>query len=259
MPERVAVADAIVEYQIWGEDAPQIVMLHDGLGSVAQWRDTPAAVADRTGVGVLAYNRPGHGDSTPTPSGPWPTLWMHQQALLLNALLDELGITSPLLVGHSDGGTISLLHAASGASCMGVVALAPHSFVEPVCVAAIEAMRSNPVPIVRALSRFHADAGAVFEAWSGVWVSAEFGRWDIRDRLSAVSCPTVVAQGDADDYATDEQLWSTIEALGPAARGELLEGFGHLIHHQSTDVVVELVDRVLVERARDGMGGRREA
>lgn len=253
MPERIDLADATVEYQIWGSGVPNIVMLHDGLGSIAQWRDTPAVLADRTGVAVMAYNRPGHGGSTPVPTGPWPTLWLHDQALLLAALLDELHIDDPYLVGHSDGGSISLIHAASGAPCRGIVALAPHSFVEPVCVSAISAMRAEPDRVVRSLNLYHHDAAAVFEAWSGVWVSEEFGRWDIRNRLSSVACPTVVVQGDADAYATDAQLWSTVDALGESAHGVLLEGFGHLIHHQSTDVVVDLIARAFAQAVvRDG-------
>ncbi len=249
MPERIRIGEATVEYRTWGDTGPRIVMLHDGLGSVAQWRDTPAALADHLGVGVMAYDRPGHGGSTPVPSGPWPTLWLHDQQRLLADLLDALEIAEPFLVGHSDGGSIGLLHASSGASCQGMVALAPHSFVEPVCVDAISAMRANPERIIRSLDPFHADAAAVFEAWSGVWVSEEFGRWDIRDRLSAVDCPTTVVQGDDDDYATDAQLWSTVEAIGSRASGKMLAGFGHLMHHQSVDVVVDLVARAYVEAA----------
>ncbi|MDH4279681.1 MAG: alpha/beta hydrolase [Acidimicrobiia bacterium] len=241
MPERIDMIEASVEYEVWGAGAPRIVMLHDGLGSIAQWRDTPAELADRTGVAVMAYNRPGHGGSTPVPTGPWPTLWLHDQARLLARLLEELDIPDPFLVGHSDGGSIALLHASSGGACRGVVALAPHSFVEPVCVSAISAMRADPSRIIRSLGAHHADPAAVFEAWSGVWVSDEFGRWDIRDRLAEISCPTLVVQGDADDYATDHQLRSTVDAIGEPASGQLLPGVGHLIHHQRVDLVVDLV------------------
>ncbi len=226
-------------------------MLHDGLGSIAQWRDTPAALAERLGVAVLAYNRPGHGGSTPRPDGSWPTMWLHHQADLLAGLVDLLGISDPLLVGHSDGGSISLVHASSGAPCRAVVALAPHSFVESVCVSAISDMRSNRGRIVAALAPYHRDAEALFEAWSGVWISEDFGRWDIRAGLSAMSCPTVVLQGDEDAYATDDQLRSTVEAIGSRAEGELLPGFGHLIHHQNSDIVVDRVARVF---ARAGQG-----
>lgn len=249
MPERIGVAGTTIEYQIWGDGEPRIVMLHDGLGSIAQWRNTPAVLADRTGVAIMAYNRPGHGASTPVPTGPWPTLWLHEQAELLASLLGTLGLSDPFLVGHSDGGSISLIHAASGAPCQGIVALAPHSFVEPICVSAISAMRARPDRILRSLAPFHDDAAAVFEAWSGVWVSEEFQRWDIRDRLSTIGCPIVVVQGTDDDYATEAQLRSTVEAIGPAAQGRLLEGYGHLIHHQSVDLVVDIVGRTLAETA----------
>ena len=102
-------------------------MLHDGLGSIAQWRDVPGRIADRLGVGVMAYDRPGHGASTPVPSGPWPADWLSHEADRLASLLRELEVQQPLLVGHSDGGSISLIHAATGGDVAGVVALAPHS------------------------------------------------------------------------------------------------------------------------------------
>lgn len=253
MSERIEVGHATVEYRIWGDGPPQIVMLHDGLGSVAQWRDTPEVLAERTGVAVMAYNRPGHGASTPVPNGPWPTRWLHAQADLLTQLLAELDIIAPLLVGHSDGGSIALLHAASGAPCRGLVALAPHSFVESICVAAISAMRAAPERIVRSLDPYHDHAGAVFDAWSGVWVSDEFARWDVRHQLGSISCPTVVVQGDADGYATEAQLRSTVAAVGPAARGVLLDGVGHLIHHECHEVVVDIVARTFADAAVDAV------
>ena len=244
-----------IEFQIWGGGCPQIVMLHDGLGSVAQWRDTPAAIADRCGVAVLAYNRPGHGRSEPVPSGPWPTLWLHHQANLLRLLLEAWEIERPLLVGHSDGGSIALLHAADSAvapdsptvgrsseSFRGVVALAAHSFVEPICAEAITRLREAPDRMHKALAPFHAEPEAVFAAWSGVWLSEPFSHWDIRAALASVDVPTWIVQGDLDEYGTEAQLWTTNDAIGSNSRALLLPGVGHLIHHEDPASVVDVVE-----------------
>ena len=251
MTETLAVARANLEYELWGAGPPRIVMLHDGLGSIAQWRTTPARLAEGCGVAVFAYNRAVHGESTPIPGGPWPTRWLHHEADVLADLLQRLDIVTPFIVGHSDGGSIALLHALKAAgpsgvveqpiTCSGLVGLAPHSFVEPICVEAIAAMRANPDRTIQALAPFHRDPEATFEAWSGVWVSEEFGRWDIRPRLSTIDVPTWIVQGDADRYATEAQLHSTVEAIGDNATGVALDGFGHLIHHDDVETVVQLV------------------
>ncbi len=231
-------------------------MLHDGLGSVAQWRSVPEMINARTGAMVMVYNRPGHGTARPIPSGPWPVSWMHDEARRLVALLEASRVDKPLLVGHSDGGSIALLAAAAGLPVSGVVALAPHSFVEPVCAEAISAMRANRQPIVDGLASFHSDSSALFEAWSSVWVSAEFASWDIRDELASVDSPCVVVQGDSDEYATDMQLAETTTAINvgsmpgsEVAEAQLWPGVGHLVHHEAPDAVVDLVASMFNQHA----------
>lgn len=247
MSEQIEVDDAVIEFDTWGDGMPTIVMLHDGLGSVAQWRDTPARIAERCRATVVAFNRPGHGRSRPVPPSRWPADWMDGQATILGSLLDGLELGDVLLVGHSDGASIALLHTAArndekdARRIRGVVALAPHSFVEPVCVEAISEMRADPQRTVQALGLFHADSAALFEAWSGVWVSDEFGRWDIRARLSRIDVPVWVVQGDADEYATEAQLWETVAAAGDKAKAIHLAGLGHLLHHEDGEAVVSIV------------------
>ena len=239
--ETVAVGNAQLTCAWWGSGPTRVVMLHDGLGSIGQWRDVPGRIAERLGVGVMAYDRPGHGSSTPTPDGPWPADWLSTEAGRLGDLLGVLGIERPLLVGHSDGGSISLIHAAAGGAASGVVALAPHSWVEDVCRANIAAMRENPQPILWGLARHHEHPEAVFEAWSGVWVSDEFSRWDVRPQLGEIDVPTLVVQGVDDAYATDAQLHLTVEAVGGQGAGRLVPDVGHLLHHDDPDLVVDVV------------------
>lgn len=225
----------------WGDGRPEIVLLHDGLGSIGQWREVPERIHEVTGATVLAYERAGHGSSTPVPGGPWPADWLHREAGVLAALLADVDADRPLLVGHSDGGSISLIAAANGADVRGVVSLAAHSWVEQVCVDSIVDMRAAPARYVAGLARTHDHPAEVFEAWSGVWVSADFRPWDVRDRLHTIEVPVIVAQGDGDEYASVEHVSSTVEAIGANATGRLLPGVGHLIHHERADLVIDLV------------------
>lgn len=227
----------------WGTGTPDIVMLHDGLGSIAQWRSVPYEVARRTGLTVLAYDRAGHGSSTPRPSGPWPADWLHREAEVLSLLLSRVGAAQPVLVGHSDGGSIAAILAADQpSSCRQLVLLAAHSWVESVTVDEIARLRATPGPIVGSLGRYHDHPDALFEAWSGVWVGDEFARWDIRPSLSTVAVPTIVAQGVLDEYATPAHAIETSAAIGDNARPVLLPELGHLLPHEAPETVIELVD-----------------
>lgn len=228
----------------WGRAPAQIVMLHDGLGSLTQWREVPGRVAARTGATVVAYDRAGHGTSRPVPTGPWPADWLHRQAQVLDRVLAHPAVgEAPLVVGHSDGGSIALIQAIDGRERVGaVLALAAHSWVEPVCVESISAMRANRNRLVASLDRFHDHPSELFEAWSGVWVSEEFAHWDIRDRLGAIVVPVIVAQGRDDAYATDAHATETAAAIGANARPELLADLGHILHHDDPDRVVALVE-----------------
>ncbi len=233
-----------IEYDVWGDGPPQIVLLHDGLGSVAQWRDVPERIAGRCETTVLAYNRPGHGASEPVPSGPWPAGWLHDQARLLGLLLTEWDAVTPLLVGHSDGASIALIHAAEAAappSCRGVVSLAAHSFVEPICGEAIARLQQTPAKMEAALAPFHRHPAALFEAWSGVWQSDDFASWDIRPLLGQINVPTWIVQGDGDEYGTEAQVRTAAAAIGGTSKSMMLPGLGHLLHHENPDAVVGIV------------------
>ena len=226
----------------WGQGDIGIVMLHDGLGSISQWRSVPHQVAARTGTAVLAYERAGHGTSKPVPQGPWPADWLHREAAVLQRVLDHVGCARPFIVGHSDGGSTALLHAVdAGDTISGVLAIAAHTWVEDICRTSIVDMRSQTERFVAGLSKHHDAPAAVFEAWSGVWVSDEFSRWDIRPMLGAIEVPAVIAQGTEDAYASDDQVHLTVEAIGANARAEFLPGLGHIAHHDDANAVVDLI------------------
>lgn len=237
----VAVGACRLRTAMWGSGPVEIVLLHDGLGSISQWRDTPAEIAAATGVAVMAYERAGHGASTPVPDGPWPTDWLHREAEVLGELLREMNIDQPLLIGHSDGGTTALLHAARGGPCSGIVALAAHSWVESRCSEAIVEMRRFPDWLVTGLASHHDAPAKLFEAWSGAWVSDSFVKWDVRPMLASISVPTLVVQGEQDEYATDAQLTETAAAIGANATVMRLANTRHTIHHEQPALVTALV------------------
>ena len=240
--ERLALCGRQIDIAVWGSDTPTIVMLHEGLGSIRGWRAVPSVVHTRTGESVVAYNRPGHGESEPTPTGPWPADWLHSEAAFLPSLLAAIEADAPLLVGHSDGGTAALLAQADGhLTPRGIVTLAAHSWVEQLCFDSIVTMREQRDDIVAGLARSHADPAAVFDAWSGVWVSKQFRSWDIRPSLHRVEAPTLIAQGAEDEYASQEHAHATARAVGANAESVLVDGVSHMMHHHDPEAIVELI------------------
>ena len=195
-----------------------IVMLHEGLGSVAMWRDFPHRVAHAAGRDVVVYSRAGYGRSSAA-SLPYGVRYMHDEALtVLPALLDALGIARPFLFGHSDGASIALIHAgASGRPVRGLALMAPHVMVEDVSIASIEAAKVawRATDLRARLSRHHDDVDAAFSGWCDVWLDPAFERWELSREIAALRAPTLLLQGVEDQYATLAQL-DRIQAGAPA-------------------------------------------
>jgi pimeloyl-ACP methyl ester carboxylesterase len=224
-------------------DLPTLVFLHEALGSIPQWRDFPAALCARTGCGGLVYSRYGLGQSTPLDATPRPVDYLEREAWdSLPALLRDLGIQRPYLVGHSDGATIALLHAAR-APVIGVTAMAPHVRVEEVTLAGVATAEADRDRLVAALGKYHRDAARTFDGWSQTWRSAEFRGWDVAAPLSGIAVPTLLIQGTEDQYGTMEQLdWieasiASGDARPPVRRVEL-PGIGHVPWREAADTVL---------------------
>jgi pimeloyl-ACP methyl ester carboxylesterase len=204
------------------ERAP-VLLLHEGLGSVRLWKDFPGALAAATGARVVAYSRFGHGDSDAPPRPRTPRFMHEEAAEVLPALLAALGIAEPVLVGHSDGASIALLHAATH-PVRAVVAIAPHVFVEEVGLAEIRAARRayESGGLRERMARHHRDPDAAFYGWNDVWLHPDFPRWSIEDVLPRITCPLLLIQGTEDQYGTMAQL-DRIEAAasGPVERVHL--------------------------------------
>jgi pimeloyl-ACP methyl ester carboxylesterase len=202
---------------------PAIVLLHEGLGSVGLWRGFPAGLATATGARVLAFSRYGHGASDPPPRPRTPR-FMHEEALdVLPHLLAATGIEKPVLLGHSDGASIALIHAAAH-PVAAVVALAPHVFVEPLCLTEIRAAKETYETggLRTRMGRHHRDPDAAFYGWNDVWLHPDFPHWSIEDVLPRIGCPLLLIQGEQDQYGTLAQLDAIERAVpGPVERVHL--------------------------------------
>jgi pimeloyl-ACP methyl ester carboxylesterase len=238
-------------------NAPLVVFLHEGLGSVAMWRDFPRKLCSAAGVHGLVYSRPGYGRSTPRASDErWDVDFMHRQAHeVLPALLQALhidGARRPLwLLGHSDGGSIALLHAARFASQVaGVVAMAPHLFVEPKAVNAIEqALLDFEFTHLRGrLARHHADVDSAFRGWNDIWLHTSFESWNIEDEVARIRCPLLALQGVDDEYGTLEQIHA-IARLVPHAHLVEIPACGHSPHRDQPERVIDEITRFIAAHA----------
>jgi pimeloyl-ACP methyl ester carboxylesterase len=202
--------------------APDLVFLHEGLGSLALWKDFPAKVAAATGSRTLVYSRYGYGQSDAL-AAPRRVDYMHEEALLaLPELLDTFGITAPVLIGHSDGASIALLHAGGmSRPVRGLVLMAPHVFVEDMTIRSIAEAKTvfETTDLAAKLGRYHRDPENVFRGWNDIWLDPEFRGWNIESYLAAVRCPVLLIQGADDEYGSLAQL-DAIErgVAGPAER-----------------------------------------
>jgi pimeloyl-ACP methyl ester carboxylesterase len=240
-----------IEYQ-WispeRRNAPLVVFLHEGLGSIAMWRDFPRQLCEAGGFRGFMYSRPGYGQSAPRlPGDRWSPAFMHAQAYeTLPALLRSAGVDAqrePMyLFGHSDGGSIALLHAARFPDHVrGVVALAPHLFVEELSVESIAKVRTVylETDLRTKLARYHADVDSAFWGWNDVWLDPAFRDWNIESEVARIRCPVLAMQGTRDEYGTMRQI-RRIAELRPAGTTTLLEldDCGHSPHRDRPERVI---------------------
>ncbi len=252
---RFAVAEGRrVEYAWHGDahgDDPPIVMLHEGLGSLALWRDFPQRLAAATRRRTLAYSRLGYGRSDPL-DGPRGVDFMHVEALdMLPELLDTLGVERPVLFGHSDGASIALIHAARARRPVStVIVLAPHVFVEPYGLSSIaEARRTYLDGDLRVkLARHHADVDSAFWGWNDIWLHPDFAAWNIEALLPDIACPVLAIQGVDDEYGTMAQLDRIERGVRDFRRLEL-ERCGHSPHRDQPEAVLSAVAAFLEKQS----------
>lgn len=239
------------------KDAPLVVFLHEGLGSLAMWKDYPQRLCDAGGYRGLVFSRPGYGRSTPRRRAErWPVDFMQQQASgVLPAFFARLRIGQrgerPWLFGHSDGGSIALVYAALFPNAVaGVVAVAPHIFVEDVSIRSIAAAREAYLATdLRArLARYHDDPDSAFWGWNDVWLDPAFRGFSIVDVLDGLRCPILAAQGEDDEYGTLAQI-TGIRAHVPRTEIVVLDRCGHSPHRDQPQALTQAVTDFITRRA----------
>jgi pimeloyl-ACP methyl ester carboxylesterase len=242
--------DVRVEYQWIGDTdskLPLIVFLHEGLGSVAMWKDFPKLLCEAANCRGLVYSRPGYGQSTPRlADDAWQPDFMHRQAFeVLPALLKALGIDTendkPWLFGHSDGGSIALLFAAMYPNNItGAIVLAPHIFVEVVSISSIEAakMAYQTTDLRSKLKRFHDDVDSAFWGWNDIWLNHAFRHWNLTQAIKTITCPLLAVQGLDDEYGTLEQIHG-IKRVLPNTQLFEIPNCGHSPHRDQPAVLIE--------------------
>jgi pimeloyl-ACP methyl ester carboxylesterase len=260
----IKIAHQQLEYEWHGprpDKAPTLVFLHEGLGCVAMWKDFPARVAAATGCGALVYSRAGYGKSDPCKL-PRPVQFMHDEALIiLPQVLDAFAVREAILIGHSDGGSIALIHAGGGEKpdrsdpkntgdigIRALVLLAPHVFVEDLGIESIrrigEDYRSGNLR--QRLERYHGDlVDNAFRGWNDVWLNPEFRSWNIEEYLPRIRVPVLLIQGADDQYGTRAQIEAIEREVAGPVQELILKDCGHSPHLDQPEQTLEAITSFL--------------
>jgi pimeloyl-ACP methyl ester carboxylesterase len=245
-----------LEYRMIGpalDDAPTIVMLHEGLGSAGLWGDFPDKLQAATGAGVFVYSRAGYGASTPV-TLPRPLDYMHVEALeILPKLLDEIGFRRGLLLGHSDGASIAAIYAGGAGDhrVRGLAMIAPHFVVEDISVASIANIKQayETTDLRSKLARWHNDVDNAFYGWNGAWLDPQFRSWDISEYLAYIRVPVAILQGAEDQYGTLRQIEIAEQECYCPVDVTIIPGAGHSPHREvpeaTLNAIAEFAGRIL--------------
>jgi pimeloyl-ACP methyl ester carboxylesterase len=232
----------------WGPgalDAPTLVLLHEGLGCVALWRDVPERLASDTGCGVFAYSRFGYGRSDPVIL-PRPMTYMHDEALkILPRVLDAARIKRAILIGHSDGGSIAAIHAGAirDPRIAGIVLLAAHFFVEDLNIASIRHIRVEyqAGELRERLARYHTDVDNAFYGWNDAWLDPRFRDFDIAGYLPGITMSVLAMQGADDPYGTEAQLKLLERTVKSHLETRLISGARHAPHLEAKEATLAAI------------------
>ncbi len=248
-PIKITLFGIELEARCWGpppQKAATLILLHEGLGSVALWKDFPAALAQHTGCGVFAYSRAGYGDSDPV-SLPRSLDYMRDEALrVLPPILHEIGFERGFLVGHSDGASIATLFAGGSKDprVLGICLIAPHFFTEAEGLASIaEAKIAYEYGDLRVrLAKYHHDPDNTFYGWNNAWLDPDFKSWNIEYCLHTVQIPVLAIQGVDDQYGTVRQIEVLENLLNRAPEIVMLDNCAHSPHIEQPEKVLLIID-----------------
>lgn len=235
---------------------PTLVFLHEGLGSVALWKQFPRQVAEAAGCPAMVYSRYGYGKSDKILAARTVD-YMHREALdVLPELLDRLRIDNPVLIGHSDGASIALIHAGAGRRPVrGVVAMAPHVFVEDITVKSIaeagETFRNTDLP--ERLGRYHDDVVSTFRGWNDIWLHPDFRHWNIEEYLHGITVPVLLIQGEDDQYGTVAQVEAIARQVSGPVETVMLPDCAHSPHQSvQKDATIAAIVQFVGKPATNG-------
>jgi len=255
---RIKVQGRNLEVQRIPGDAhlPELVFLHEGLGSASHWKDFPALVAASTRCPVTIFSRYGSGDSDVL-AEPRPVRYMHDEALAsLPELLATLRIENPILIGHSDGASIAIIYAGAHDRLQAAVLLAPHVFVEELSVCSIAeakvSFESTDLP--ERLGRYHRDPVRTFWGWNNIWLHPDFRSWNIEEYLPQITCPMLVIQGLDDQYGTMAQVEAIHKQSGGPVEVLKLENCRHSPQRDQPEATLEAITKFVEEIIRTQFG-----
>ncbi len=227
-----------------------LVFLHEGLGCMAMWRDFPARIALATGCRAFVFSRLGYGRSDPCPL-PRPIRFMHDEGItVLPQILKTAGIGDYILIGHSDGGSISLIHAGGtkAPGLRGVITEAPHLFCEPVTIRSIQQAKSDYLhgDLCAGLEKYHgSNTDTAFWGWNDVWLHPDFAHWDITSYLTDIRVPVLAIQGEDDPYGTQAQIDTIVRMAGSPVKTVILPVCGHAPHREQKDATLAAMTRFI--------------
>ena len=231
------------------EQNATIVMIHEGLGSISMWRDFPEQLAQRTGCNVVLYSRYGHGKSQRLGEKRSVDFMHHEAKVVLPQVLECLQIRRPIVLGHSDGGSIALIYAGTYPDAVRALILeAPHVFVESFGLRSIERIgelyKTSQLPA--SLRRYHDNPDEMFWAWTEIWLSPEFRSWNIEECLGSIACPVLVIQGEQDEYGTVAHV-EAIKARVLQTQSLLLSSCGHAPHREQAAATLDAMSNFMAE------------
>jgi pimeloyl-ACP methyl ester carboxylesterase len=260
---RIGASD--LEYRMIGpapDQAPTLVLLHEGLGSAALWGDFPQQLQEATGAGVFVYSRAGYGASSPV-TLPRPLDYMHREALdVLPELLDAIGFRRGILVGHSDGASIAAIYAGGRQDFRvhAIALMAPHFVVEDISVKSIAEIKTTyeTTNLREKLARWHKDVDNAFYGWNGAWLDPKFRSWDISDYLAYIRVPVAIIQGADDQYGTLRQVEIAQEECYCPVGVTILDNVGHSPHREGPAATLKAISDFCsaVLRPLEGSEGR---
>jgi pimeloyl-ACP methyl ester carboxylesterase len=249
-PAAILLDNRQLETAWWGPGptkAPTLVLLHEGLGCIALWRDVPALLAEATGCGVFAYSRFGYGQSDPKPL-PWPLTYMQDEARdVLPRVLDAAGIREAVLVGHSDGGSIAACYAGNARDerLRGIVLIAAHFFAEALNISSIRQIRAEYAQgqLRERLARYHRDVDMAFHGWNDSWLHPEFRNFNLTADLAGIDVPILATQGADDPYGTAAQLDVLRRYTRAPLETALIAGARHAPHLEAKQTTLNAIAR----------------